>query len=554
MNDTDTQKISTSAGDFFASNIIGIPNGSFINENANSTIIFLNNQSILTVIYEKNLSLENEKNLTIKSIATLPDDASAYLEMVHYWTVNDLRYFTANWTIPKPPRSISRPTVQNDFWNGIMSMNAPGGNRSLIQPVTVWSRNNNWMSYGVYVNTWGKFWYTPVRLQSDVRDIVQGYMYWHDDGQYWDVCIIEYPSTDFVIFSVQSPYLTEDNNEVMCVLETHHISAPSDLPGSTTFYDIKLKDLNWNDIAFNWIPWINTTIYQPELHVLHVNTPSQSRATLFAMGDKIGTFNNGNWNLDYNLDHISDIAFTFGQTGDIPIMGDWDTSGRDGIAYFRPSTGDWHFDYNHNGLEDKSFRYGGVGDQIIKGDWDGDERDGIAIFRPSTGYWYFDYNLDGIVDNSERFGGSTDQIIAGDWQVPGRDGIAIFRPSTGYWYFDNNLDGVIDIQFRYGGVGDRIIKGDWDGDGKDGIAIFRNSTGYWYFDYNLDGVVDKSFRYGGSTDKIMKGDWDGDGKDGIAIYRPSTQYWYFDFNLDGVVDYSFRFGTSSDTPIVGKWY
>ena len=66
VNDTDTQKISTSAGDFFASKRIGIPNGSFIKENANSTTIILKNQSILTIIYEnyeKNLSLENEKNL-----------------------------------------------------------------------------------------------------------------------------------------------------------------------------------------------------------------------------------------------------------------------------------------------------------------------------------------------------------------------------------------------------------------------------------------------------------------------------------------------------------
>ena len=74
----------------------------------------------------------------------------------------------------------------------------------------------------------------------------------------------------------------------------------------------------------------------------------------------------------------------------------------------------------------------GVGDQIIKGDWQGTGTDGIAIFRPATGYWYFDYNLDGVVDNSFRYGGVGDQIIQGDWQGTGTDGIAIFRPATGY--------------------------------------------------------------------------------------------------------------------------
>ncbi len=266
---------------------------------------------------------------------------------------------------------------------------------------------------------------------------------------------------------------------------------------------------------------------------------------------RIGIFRNGTWYLDYNSDSLYEKRLKFGTTGDVPVVGDWQGTGRDGIAIFRPSTGYWYFDNNLDGISDKNFRYGGITDKIITGNWT--VRDGIAIFRPSTGYWYFDYNLDGVVDKSFRYGGSTDQIIKGDWQGTGRDGIAIFRPSTGYWYFDYNLDGVVDKSFRYGGSTDQIIKGDWQGTGRDGIAIFRPSTGYWYFDYNLDGVVDKSFRYGGSTDQIIKGDWQGTGRDGIAIFRPSTGYWYFDYNLDGVVDKSFRYGGSTDTVIVGRW-
>jgi PKD repeat protein len=176
------------------------------------------------------------------------------------------------------------------------------------------------------------------------------------------------------------------------------------------------------------------------------------------------------------------------------------------IGIFRSGTGYWYFDYNLDGIVNESFRYGGINDQIIAGDWQGTGRDGIAIFRPSTGYWYFDYNLDGAVDKSFRYGGSTDRIIVGKWQGP-QNGIAIFRPSTGYWYFDYNLDGVVDKSFRYGSSSDQIIAGDWQGTGKDGIAIFRPSTGYWYFDYNLDGVVDKSFRYGGNSDQIIVGKW-----------------------------------------------
>ena len=133
---------------------------------------------------------------------------------------------------------------------------------------------------------------------------------------------------------------------------------------------------------------------------------------------KIGIYTGGIWCLDDNGDwifSIDDTTFHFGKTGDVPIVGDWQGTGNDGIAIFRPSTGYWYFDYNLDGIVDQSFRYGKSGDQIIAGDWNGDGTDGIAIFRPSTGYWYFDYNLNGIVDTSFRYGGNTEKIVIGNW-------------------------------------------------------------------------------------------------------------------------------------------
>ena len=61
------------------------------------------------------------------------------------------------------------------------------------------------------------------------------------------------------------------------------------------------------------------------------------------------------------------------------------------------------------------FSYGKLGDQIVKGDWQGTGKEGIAVFRPTNGYWYFDDNLDGIVDKSFRFGKSGDVVIVGKW-------------------------------------------------------------------------------------------------------------------------------------------
>jgi hypothetical protein len=95
------------------------------------------------------------------------------------------------------------------------------------------------------------------------------------------------------------------------------------------------------------------------------------------------------------------------------------------------ASGYWYFDNNLDGIINTSFRYGGSPDKIIKGDWEGTGREGIAIFRPGTGYWYFDYNLDGVVDKSFRFGGASDRIIDGKGNYDSQPVIGSMIPHEG---------------------------------------------------------------------------------------------------------------------------
>src|SRR5664279_1038125 len=66
---------------------------------------------------------------------------------------------------------------------------------------------------------------------------------------------------------------------------------------------------------------------------------------------KIGIFSNGNWYLDYPGtgvwvgcgapgDPTKDACITFGQAGDIPLVGDWTGDGRTRIGIFR--NGSWY--------------------------------------------------------------------------------------------------------------------------------------------------------------------------------------------------------------------
>nr|WP_319540009.1 S8 family peptidase [uncultured Methanospirillum sp.] len=245
---------------------------------------------------------------------------------------------------------------------------------------------------------------------------------------------------------------------------------------------------------------------------------------------------NGNWYYDDNRDGVTDLQLKWGKNGDIPLVGDWNGDGSDGVAIFRSSNGNWYYDTNRDGVTDLQLKWGKNGDIPLVGDWNGDGSDGVAIFRPSNGNWYYDDNRDGVTDQQLNWGLNGDIPLVGDWNGDESDGVAIFRSSNGNWYYDDNRDGVTDLQLKWGKSGDIPLVGDWNGDESEGVAIFRPSNGNWYYDDNRDGVTDLQLKWGKSGDIPLVGDWNGDGSDGVAIFRPSNGNWYYDDNRDGVTD------------------
>jgi hypothetical protein len=241
-------------------------------------------------------------------------------------------------------------------------------------------------------------------------------------------------------------------------------------------------------------------------------------------------YNNGNWATTWQNSHTEDVdwfdcdpahtqalngnqkAYAAwwlwarlggwkGNSGDIPIIGDWNGDGKDGIGIFRPSSGIWSLDSNENLAwegSDNSLSWGLSGDTPVIGDWNGDGKDGIGIFRPSSGIWSLDSNenlaWEGS-DSSLSWGLPGDKPVIGDWNGDGKDGIGIFRPSSGIWSLDSNENFVwegSDNSLSWGLSGDTPVIGDWNDDGKDGIGIFRPSSGIWSLDSNENFVWEGS--------------------------------------------------------------
>ena len=134
------------------------------------------------------------------------------------------------------------------------------------------------------------------------------------------------------------------------------------------------------------------------------------------------------------------------------MSGDWNNDGTAEIGVFRPSTHLYYQDYNGNGVwngpvTDRAFNFGITGDIPVSGDWNNDGTDEIGVFRPSTHLYYQDYNGNGVwngpvTDRAFSFGITGDIPLSGDWNNDGTSEIGVFRPSTHLFYQDYNGNGV----------------------------------------------------------------------------------------------------------------
>jgi hypothetical protein len=174
-----------------------------------------------------------------------------------------------------------------------------------------------------------------------------------------------------------------------------------------------------------------------------------------------------------------------------PIAGDWDGPDGDGLTMDMPGlydwrTNTWHLYTNYDVADPTVFQasvstFSGPNHRQrswlpIAGDWDADGVDGIGLYVPSSNIWYLNNRLDGSfnpnnVDASIGRGPQHNspgwRPIAGDWNLDGVDNIGLYVPGSNIWYMNNKNDGSVNdlIAFRGPDVPTtwRPIVGNWNG-------------------------------------------------------------------------------------------
>ena len=157
----------------------------------------------------------------------------------------------------------------------------------------------------------------------------------------------------------------------------------------------------------------------------------QPQVTTRARGRNVITL--GVWNFDLDGDgnvdkcSIDQCIENFGQTGDLAIIGDWNGTGKEEIGVFRPQTGQFYLDLNGNGKWDGPTvdrlmgPFGLPTDLPIVGDWDGTGKVRIGVYRPNAREWYLDLNGNGKWDGPTvdlpmgPFGQLGDLPVVGKW-------------------------------------------------------------------------------------------------------------------------------------------
>lgn len=198
----------------------------------------------------------------------------------------------------------------------------------------------------------------------------------------------------------------------------------------------------------------------------------------------------GYWNPNDHTIHIrhttteggSNLIFSYGQTGDLAVCGDWNGDGTDTIGIYRPSTTSFYLkNSNSSGVGDITIKFGNNGDLPLAGDWNGDGKDEVGLYRPSTRQFFVRSSLATTTAPYETvtFGNSGDKPLAGDWNGDGKDTIGLHRPSNNTFYLRSANVAATSTPYEtiaYGIGGDTPVVGDWDGNKSTTLGLFRKET------------------------------------------------------------------------------
>lgn len=251
------------------------------------------------------------------------------------------------------------------------------------------------------------------------------------------------------------------------------------------------------------------------------------------------------------------------------------------LAVFRP-TGAGFYINNSDGLNTSRSLYytnGNSGSIPIQGDFDGDGKTDLGTVTNVSGFWSWSIPLStGGTLTKYPWGLATDKIGVADMNNSGRDDLIAFRgtSTSGDWYVSldilnqppaNRSDQLPLANFGF--AGDKLVPADYDGDGAIDIAVWRPANGYWYIQESSNGNL-RVEQWGLNGDIPVPADYFNDPAGygsplpveakfqnnviDFGVYRPSNGTWYLKSSESSGMQESVSWGISGDVPVPGNFF
>lgn len=224
---------------------------------------------------------------------------------------------------------------------------------------------------------------------------------------------------------------------------------------------------------------------------------------------------------------------------------------------------------------------GNTGYIPLAGNWTGNGVDYVGVYIPSTATFALTTsNTPGApITYAFTFGNPNWIPLVGDWMGTGKDSIGVYNPQNQEFFLKNTLPpasstvisgGNADSYLILGSSGDIPIAGKWGTAWSyTGIGVYRPGNQVFYLSSissggspttpkdATPGVIMPHVEFGSSGDIPLTGDWSGNGQTSIGVYRPSNQEFYLKSNPtttdNTLVTPAFPFGNPGDIPVTGNW-
>jgi len=231
----------------------------------------------------------------------------------------------------------------------------------------------------------------------------------------------------------------------------------------------------------------------------------------------------------------------------LAIAGGGSDTSEDPGVFFEPANSFFgRYSLTSGDVELSAFLTNTAGYLPVSGDWDGDGVDGIGIFNVTTGGFFL---VDDYVDSPSAplpadysFFITTDGTdwlpFAGDWDGVGGDGIGIYNVVSGAMFLVNDVTATtpgqaapadLSLFMVIDGPNWLPMAGGWDGAAADGVGVYNKTTGAMFLAVDATQgpsaptpAVYSIFMDANGADYLpVAGDWNDNGSDGVGIYRTS---------------------------------